>query len=204
MKIIAHRVTDLTGAKRALEQGVDFIEVDVAKRFFIPKFTIQHNGLKGKLGIGPVLGSILVPSLQKKLFLDLKQANISFRFASKLSIFLKNFKVKPFRVCGHDWKIISSICKNNNLLPFYTIRNQERVDNLEIIIQNLAKPAGFSIHYTLIDKNLIRRLKSDYPKCEIWAWTVNDLKTARNLIKLGVSGIITDEYELMIKQLKSK
>lgn len=202
MKIIAHRVNDVLDAKKALDSGADFVEVDVAKRLLLPKFTIQHNSIKGKLGIGPIFASMLIPSFQKKLFLDLKHTNISFRFAAKLSQLLKTFKVKPMRVCGLEWNVISQICENNNLLPFYTIRTERGVKKIKEALHRLKKPSGFSVHFTQINETLVKELKAH--GSEIWVHTINEVNIAKNMQNLGVDGIITDNYKLMIEELGIK
>lgn len=202
MKIIAHRVTDVLTGKKALDAGVDFIEVDVAKRFLFPKFVIEHNALKGKLGIGPILASIFIPNIQKKLFLDLKHATISRSFAHKLSHLLKTLKVRGVRVCGRDWQIVSEVCHNNGLLPFYTLANSYHVREIENSLPKLTKPAGFSVHYKLINEDLIKKLKAHAD--QIWAWRVNDIETAKKLASLGVNGIIADDWKAMMKALNPK
>lgn len=197
MKIIAHRVTDALQAKEALDTGADFIEIDVAKRFLFPKFVMEHNSLKGKLGIGPLLASIFIPKVRSKLFLDLKHANLSRNFAKKLSLVLKTFKIKNVRVCGLDWKIISQVCHDNNLLPFYTILDSVHLKEIEKALPNLKKPAGFSVYFPLLAHDVVKQFKKHG---EVWAWTVDDPKIAKDLVKLGVDGIITNNWREMMKE----
>ncbi len=192
-------MTDVIDAKKALDAGADFVEVDVNKRFLFPKFVIEHNGIKGKLGIGPLLASIFIKNVQGKLFLDLKHANISRNFAQKLSISLKNLRVKNVRVCGYDWKIISQVCKDNNLLPFYSISDSIHLKEIEKALLNLEKPAGFSVYFSLLTQDVIKQLKKHG---EIWAWTVDDPQIAKDLVKLGVDGIITNNWREMTKAFK--
>lgn len=195
MKIIAHFITNIREAQNALSNGADFLEIDVAKRSIFPKFIIQHHGLKGKLGIGARLSTLITPETQNKLFLDIKHAKYSLTFANRLSKFLKKLSINSSRLCGRDWRIISKVCQNNGLLPFYTIIKSKDLEEIKKALPYIKKPAGFSVNHLLIDKELIGNLKSNFPKSQIWAWTINDFKTAKNLKRLNIDGIITDNYE---------
>ena len=137
MKIIAHSVGNLKEARNALKKGVDFIEVDVSKRIFLPKFVVQHSAIKGILGVGPILASLFIPSVRDRLFLDLKRATFSLSFAGKFAHLLSTFKVKGVRICGLNWPVISQLCEGNNLLPFYTLRTKEHVEKIKKILHNL-------------------------------------------------------------------
>lgn len=199
IKIIAHSISGITDARKALKSGVDFLEVDVSKRILFPKFTIQHNALKGKLGIGPLLASIFLPKIKSKLFLDLKHANISLSFASKLSHLLQTFKVKGVKICGTNWQIISAICEKNYLEPFYTLSNSASLAKIKEAIRSLKKPAGFAVHYSLVDKQFLEELlKLAGEDIPVWAFTVNEVQLAKELAKLGVDGLISDNYHLLL------
>ena len=197
MQIIAHSVGNLKEARNALKKGVDFIEVDVSKRIFLPKFVVQHSAIKGILGVGPILASLFIPSVRDRLFLDLKRATFSLSFAGKFAHLLSTFKVKGVRICGLNWPVISQLCEGNNLLPFYTLRTKEHVEKIKKILPSLKNPAGFSVYYELINKQFIEKFKDD--QTQVWAWTVNDLPTANQLAKLGVDGIISDKWENLLK-----
>jgi len=197
VKIIAHSVSNLKEARVALKNGVDYIEVDVSKRILLPKFVVQHSIVKGILGVGPILASLLIPSIRDKLFLDLKRATFSLSFANKFAHLLSTFKVKGVRICGFNWLIISKLCEGNNLLPFYTLKTEEHIEKIRKLSPSLKKPAGFSVHYSLINKKFLKEFKDD--QTQIWSWTINDLKMAKQLIGLGVDGIISDNWGSMLK-----
>jgi len=197
MKVIAHSIKSLHEARNALKKGANFIEVDVSKRLLLPKFVIQHSAIKGALGIGPILVSVFIPKIREKLFLDIKDHAISLTFAAKLSQLLSAFRVKNVRICGLNWEVISKLCEKNNLLPFYTLKTRRHVEKIRKQLSFLEKPAGFSVHYRLITKEFLEEFKKD--QTEIWGWTINDLTTARHLVSLGIDGIITDEWESLLK-----
>ena len=198
MKIIAHKIENIPQAKKALAAGANFVEIDVAKRIIFTKFTTQHHGIKGKFGIGENLESILSAVPPYKLLLDIKHANLSFTFVKKLSGLLTVNNIKNARICGRDWQVISQVCQKTGCLPFYTFAKVKDFEKLKRKLPSLEKPAGFSIRYTLIDQDFIRNLKSLFPTSEIWSWTVNEAKEMKRFQKLGVDGIITDNFAEML------
>lgn len=195
MKIIAHGIKSLPEAKLAIRAGVDFLEIDVSKRFFFDKFTAQHNGLMGIFGIGPILESLLTAEIRSRAFLDLKPISYRKGFTHKLAELLIKLKVKNVKICGHNWKMISKICLQNNAHPFYTLRNKRSLEKFKRQLHLLKKPAGFSVHYKLIDKKFMKEFRKK--SVQIWASTVNDLKEAKRLAELKVDGIITDEWQMI-------
>lgn len=199
MQIIAHKITNVIDAKKALSDGVDVLEVDVAKGIIFSKFTTQHHGVKGKFGIGENLEPVLAEVPSNKLLLDIKHASLSLTFTREFSDLLISYNIKNARICGLDWQAVSKVCQKTSCLPFYTFDNENDLEKLKGKLPKLAQPEGFSINHMLIDKDLIRNLKSDYPISEVWAWTVNDKKEAEKLAILGVDGIITDEWGKLLK-----
>jgi len=201
LKIIAHGIKSLPEAKKAIRAGVDFLEIDVSKRFFFNKFCAQHNSLMGIFGIGQVLETLLTAEVRSRAFLDLKPVSYRNSFTHKFAELLLKIGAKNAKVCGHDWQMLSNLSDDINTKPYYTIKNLAGLKKLKKIIKELKKPRGFSIKHNLIDKSLIRRLKSEYPTSELWAWTVNEIKEVKRLKKLGVDGIITDEWEIVNQEL---
>lgn len=74
------------------------------------------------------------------------------------------------------------------------------IENADGFEPNMAKldftPAIFSPYYLTVNKKLVRQCKEK--NMQLVPWTVNDVKSMRRLIRLGVHGIITD-YPDMIK-----
>lgn len=200
LKIIAHGVKNLKEAKKAIRAGVDFLEIDVAKRVFFNKFTAQHNGLLGIAGIGTMLEKILITEVKTRAFLDLKPVSFRNTFTHRLSLLLTKVGVKNAKICGHNWQLISNLCAETDASPFYTIKNKNSVQKFKRMMSVLKKPNGFSVRHDLIDKNFMKEFENK--SVEIWAWTVNEVEEAKRLARLGVDGIITDEWK-MLSTLKS-
>ena len=70
----------MEGAKRAIKIGCNYVEIDIAKQFIVPRFVIRHNGVLGKLGIGESINKLLDKNIQENLYLDLKLTFLSITF----------------------------------------------------------------------------------------------------------------------------
>ncbi|MFN0176907.1 MAG: glycerophosphodiester phosphodiesterase family protein [Saprospiraceae bacterium] len=67
----------------------------------------------------------------------------------------------------------------------------ENVDSFEVNMARLDfTPAIYSPYYLLVNKGLVEECRAR--KMKLVPWTVNDVKSMRRLIRLGVDGIITD------------
>jgi len=68
------------------------------------------------------------------------------------------------------------------------------IENMNNFESNMAKldftPAIYSPYYLLVNKKLVRECHAKNIK--LVPWTVNDVKSMRRLVRLGVDGIITD------------
>jgi glycerophosphoryl diester phosphodiesterase len=75
------------------------------------------------------------------------------------------------------------------------------IENVNSLESNLArldfKPAIYSPYYLMVNKSLVRKCRANNMK--LIPWTVNDVKSMRRLIRLGVDGIITDYPNFMEK-----
>jgi glycerophosphoryl diester phosphodiesterase len=67
----------------------------------------------------------------------------------------------------------------------------ENINGLESNIEKLGfTPQIYSPYYLVVNKKLVRQCRAR--KMQLIPWTVNDVKSMRRLIRLGVDGIITD------------
>lgn len=68
------------------------------------------------------------------------------------------------------------------------------IENINGLESNLArldfKPAIYSPYYLMVNRSLVRKCHKQGIK--LVPWTVNDVKSMRRLLRLGVDGIITD------------
>ena len=199
MKVIAHGVNDPKVAKYAISRGVDFLEIDVSKRFFFNKFTAQHNGLFGLAGLGPILETLLTTEIRTRAFLDLKPISYRASFAARLAELLLKLGVKDVRVCGHNWKMLSLLSTKVNAKPYYTIRDQAGLEKFKRDMSQLAEPVGLSVKHDLIDKKFMKFVRNLPAGRQVWAWTVNDMAETKRLMKMEIDGIITDNWETLLR-----
>lgn len=72
----------------------------------------------------------------------------------------------------------------------------ENADSFEANLKRLNfSPGVYSPYYMLVDKALVK--KCHERNIKLVPWTVNDVKSMRRLIRLGVDGIITDYPDLI-------
>jgi len=68
------------------------------------------------------------------------------------------------------------------------------IENMQSLESNMARldfvPAIYSPYYLLVNKGLVKQCHARQMK--LVPWTVNDVKSMRRLVRLGVDGIITD------------
>lgn len=80
------------------------------------------------------------------------------------------------------------------------------IENIQSLEYNVARldftPDIYSPYYLLVNKNLVRSCHKR--KMKLVPWTVNDLKSMRRLVRLGVDGIITDYPNLIEKVGKAQ
>lgn len=76
------------------------------------------------------------------------------------------------------------------------------IENIQSLESNMDRldfiPAIYSPYYLLVNKRLVRKCHSRNMK--LVPWTVNDVKSMRRLVRLGVDGIITD-YPNLIREV---
>lgn len=75
------------------------------------------------------------------------------------------------------------------------------IENINSLDSNLTRlnfsPAIYSPYYLLVNRSLVKKCREKNLK--LVPWTVNDVKSMRRLIRLGVDGIITDYPNLIEK-----
>lgn len=79
------------------------------------------------------------------------------------------------------------------------IRLAYLIENVDSLEKNLTKidfvPDIYSPYYLTVNKKMVRQCREKH--MDLIPWTVNDVKSMRRLIRLGVTGIITDYPDLI-------
>ncbi|HEX5456581.1 MAG TPA: glycerophosphodiester phosphodiesterase family protein [Candidatus Saccharimonadales bacterium] len=96
---------------------------------------------------------------------------------------------------GHDRQ--ASLC-----LSRVSAKALSPINSLFIRYIRLLGVRYLQISYTRINKRLIRLAHKN--NIYVYAWTVNNQKAMKKMVKLGVDGIMSDESELLLKTVKNK
>lgn len=237
--IIAHRgcsfeapENTLASIKRAIDIGVDYIEIDIhLTKDFIPvvihdpnlsrttgqrsHFKIEENELSTltDFDIGSWYQSDFyrerLPTLEEVLALDFKGA--------KLMIEIKKDLLPADVVVPPILEIVKKYCNPIYPIPHYfgsfdtaiikkihqeisPVKTIGILEELEVMKEFLdMKVHTLAIWVDLLDKELVNSLRMT--GVEIFSFTVNTPKKCRELIAMGINGIISDNPR-MLKELK--
>lgn len=193
---IAHNIKNVDKARQALNAGANILEVDVAQSLIFERFTTQHQGVLGKLGIGSNLLPLLKKEFNSKLLFDLKHPNYSFNFFTGFYKILRQSGIKNAKVCGKDWQIVTKIAQSCIFTPYYTIAEQKDFSKVGKL-KNTQLPVNFTIRHNLLNSENLKRVKADFPHCGIYVWIVNNIEEVNKLKSTRIEGVIVDNYSLL-------
>lgn len=206
----------LSSIQKAIELGVDGIEVDVF-RCGSGELVVFHDRSVEKLtnGIGfieqmslnsikklNVLDQGKIPTLNEVLDLidgqvilniELKGSNTSFLTHQLLNSYFKSSNWKPEKIIisSFDWDELRAFYQLNKEIKIAILTEDDPVDAIPIAKELNA----FSINpnHVLLTKLNAAKIKSE--NISIYPWTVNEILDINKMKKIGVDGIITDYPE---------
>jgi glycerophosphoryl diester phosphodiesterase len=147
-------------------------------------------------------GTISLPKLLREinfraeLFLDIKSS--SGRAATAvLELYHDNEAMMPrTRVSSKKWKLLDRIgAAGTDMEMYYSVGQAAGINSLLRRCGAEHPPHGTSIRHTLLTPDVVRSLHS--AKLQVYAWTVNTEDRMRELLDMGVDGIISDDPELL-------
>jgi glycerophosphoryl diester phosphodiesterase len=203
--IIGHRgvagspENGVPGFQRALEMGVDGIELDV-RQSGDGKLVVVHGSVVGDHAVSstpyetfrlaiegheiPLFEDVL-KKFGKKTFLDIELKQPGFE-AEAVALIKKYTNPEKTMVSGFDPKSLETV---HDLLPglqlgFIYNRTQDEESRhncpIDVVIPQ----------FRLASRELIDEIHDEGLK--VWAWTVNEEAEIKRLLNLGVDGLITD------------
>jgi len=206
----------LSSIQKAIELGVDGIEVDVF-RCGSGELVVFHDRSVEKLtnGIGfieqmslnsikklNVLDQGKIPTLNEVLDLidgqvilniELKGSNTSFLTHQLLNSYFKSSNWKPEKIIisSFDWDELRAFYQLNKEIKIAILTEDDPVDAIPIAKELNA----FSINpnHVLLTKLNAAKIKSE--NISIYPWTVNEILDINKMKKIGIDGIITDYPE---------
>jgi glycerophosphoryl diester phosphodiesterase len=199
--LIAHRAGNrLADLAAAEELGVELIEADV--RLFRDRLEVRHLKTVGPLPIlwdrwelaAPWRARLELDELLEataettELLLDLKglRLELAERVREAISPFLDT---RTFTLCARNWRLLAPFAD----LPVRRVHSVGSERQLRRLLRRVGEGRleGISIHQRLLDRESVAvvRAAADF----VMTWPVNDPERARELLGLGVDGLITDD-----------
>lgn len=211
---IAHRAgNNLHQLEEALESGVDAIECDFWHAR--GRLSLRHErklpGLPvifdkwyfrfswGQLSLPRLLREI---NLRAELFLDIKSRSPRAADAV-LDLYHDNASMMPHTLISSDqWRLLDRIGEaGTGMELFYSVGSRSGIESLLRRCERVRPPAGTSIRHTLLSADAVARLHG--AGLRVFAWTVNTPHRAEELLSWGVDGIISDDLDVLNKDLAS-
>lgn len=202
----------LESIKKALDLGVDGIEIDVhrcasGQLVVFHDFTLDRmtNGtgevskhtlnqlkqveVKGRCQI-PTLSEVLSFVNNKCLLnIELKGHNTAEEASRLITFFVekKGWEYKNIIVSSFQKELLQTVYKTNDKIPLGVLTDT----NLDEAVNFAKTIKAVSIHpdYTMLTQEIVENLKEDF---KVFTYTVNNLKPIKRIKSYGVDGIISD------------
>jgi glycerophosphoryl diester phosphodiesterase len=204
---IAHRAGNtLAGLRAATSLGVDVIECDVHQHR--GRLEVRHLKTAGplpflwdtwelasasapRLGLGELLDA---DERGTPFMLDLKGRRTS--AAHNLATLLhERAHDVPLLVCGRHWPSVDVLGELSFVRRILSARNRSELSRLHHRLAGRDGPYGVSVHKSLLDTNTVSALKDQVEV--VMTWPVNDLNSLDMMLGMGVTGVISDELDVL-------
>ncbi len=216
---IAHRAgNSLAGLWAANELGVDVIECDV--RAGRDRLEVRHLKSAGPLPFlwdrwelvrasAPRLGLeelLAARTHGTRFMLDLKASGRG-DMAATVAQLLLDVPGGEVLACGRQWAVVDRLAsRHGSVQPVLSARNRVELARLR---RRLASPPpdavatyGVSVHRSLIDREVVAELHGVVEV--VMTWPVNDVATLEAVLEAGVSGVISDEPDVLKELLRRR
>lgn len=211
--VIAHAAgNSLRLTRKAIEDGADFVEIDLYVRG--GRFEARHERSlhpiplwfeKWYLRMAPRkpigLTEVLAEIGDATLFLDLKNGG---RRAGQLlrRVVDESGPDVRFAVSSQSWATLRAV---KDLVPevelYYSIDVQAKLDLFRSVVERDISPQGVSCRHSLLSRRIVEALHEH--ELSVVAWTVDDMARAAELLSWGIDGITTHKVE-EIRELVSR
>ncbi len=201
--VVAHRAGNCPAAFAEAERlGARVIEADV--RLFRGRPEIRHLKTVGPLPLywdrwqlaSPFRATLVLAELlrattgRSELMLDLKgsRPRLADLVRAELAPFLGD---RRFTVCARSWDLLGAFAD----LPVRRVASVGSARQLRALLRRFAdrRVDGVSIHERLLDERVVGDLRQVADT--VLTWPVNVPARARELMRIGVDGLISDRVE---------
>jgi glycerophosphoryl diester phosphodiesterase len=204
---IAHRAgNSLTGLREAVAAGADVIEADVHS--YRGRLEVRHLKTLGPL---PFLWDTweLVPASVPRLglhelfdavdagmtlMLDLKGRRVSAGVAVARAVH-EHAPGRRVIVCSRYWPALDAFSHLPWVKVVLSARNRAELQRLRVRLRSGPAPYGVSVHRSLLDASVVAELGSRVEV--VMTWPVNDRATMGQVLAHGVSGVISDDPQIV-------
>lgn len=211
---IAHRAgNSLAGLHAANELGVDVIECDVHE--YRGRLEVRHLKSAGPLPFlwdrwelasasAPRLGltELLEADRHGTTFmLDLKGRSTS--VGRSVAALLHGFgREHPVLACGRQWRSVDALADLPYVRRVLSARNRVELARLRERLVAHGPVHGASVHRSLLDRPTVAELHRHVDV--VMTWPVNDIPTLDRMLGIGVSGIISDDDEVLDELIRRR
>ncbi len=211
---IAHRAgNSLAALEAARELGADVVECDVhAHR---GRLEVRHLKTAGPLPflwdrweLVPAsvarleLHALLAARRELTLMLDLKgrHRHMANAVAELLDAEAQSGSIL---VCGRWWPAVDDLAGlHPHVRPVLSARNRGELARLRTRLRTEAAPYGVSVHVSLLDVDVVEDLRAHVSL--VMTWPVNDMHTLDRVWDYGVTGVISDENDVLAEVLRRR
>ena len=204
---IAHRAgNSLAGLHAANTLGVDVIECDVHE--FRGRLEVRHLKTAGPLpflwdrwelasAYAPRLGLhelLEADSHGTTFMLDIKGRRAS--AARSVAKFLhERGHHRPVLVCGRWWPSVETVAALPFVQAVLSARNRNELARLRRRLEEDPAVHGVSVHKSLLNADVVAELHRNVDV--VMTWPINDLGTLDEMLAISVSGIISDDLDVL-------
>jgi glycerophosphoryl diester phosphodiesterase len=208
---IAHRAgNSLAGLHGANELDVDVIEADI--HHYRGRLEVRHLRTAGPLPFlwdKGQLVSAFAPRLGLQELLEADEHGTLFMLDLKgpwtwtgravARLLHDGGHHRPVLVCGRWWPSIDAMAHLPYVRPVLSARNRWEFVRLRRRLERGPVPHGVSVHLSLLDRETVAAL---HRRVElVMTWPVNDPTTLRSVLEIGVTGVISDEPDILAEVL---
>jgi glycerophosphoryl diester phosphodiesterase len=203
---IAHRFgNEIALIHHAIEAGAGFVELDVW--VYRGRLEVRHAKTLGPLpvlwdkwyvrrrpahvlALGEVLEA-LPPGLG--IMIDLKGRDARLP-AMVLEALREHGGSRPVMVSARFWDHLLSLREHPELMLFHSVGTRRQLRRVRPLL-DLRENDAISIHYKLLDADVVRSLKAQVSMVATWA--IDDAERLERAREWGVDAVITDSVEVL-------
>ena len=204
---IAHRAgNSLAGLREANALAADVVECDVHE--FQGRLEVRHLKTAGPLPFlwdRWELASASAPRLGLRELLEADARDTTFMLdlkgrrtgaARSVARLLHDLgHDRPVMVCGRHWPSVDVLARVPYVRPVLSARNRSELGRLRSRLAGDGSVHGVSVHRSLLDEAVVAELSGRVEV--VMTWPVNDSTTLATVLSLGVSGVISDEPDVL-------